>query len=58
MIRNEFESVYSQQKLIDFIGIQSTNQVKKLLKTFSCTKNIDVQDFLHNKAITFERSLR
>lgn len=58
MTRNEFESVYSRQKLIDFIAIQSTNQVKKLLKTFSCTKNTDVQDFLHNKAITFERSLR
>lgn len=36
----------------------STNQVKKLLKTFSCKINNDLQDFLHNKAITFERNLR
>lgn len=36
----------------------STNQVKKLLKTFSCKINNDLQDFLHSKAITFERNLR
>lgn len=58
MTRNEFESTYSRQRLIDFVDRQSSNQVKKLLKTFICAKNLDVQDFLHNKAITFERYLR
>lgn len=58
MTRIEFESAYSRQKLADFIDGQSTNQTKKFLKTFICTKNTDVQDFLHNKAITFERNLR
>lgn len=58
MTRIEFESAYSRQKLADLLANKSTNQIKKLLKTFVCTKNIDVQDFLHNKAITFERNLR
>lgn len=58
MTRFEFESAYSCRKLADFIDGQSTNQTKKFLKTFSCSKNADVQDFLRNKAITFERNLR
>lgn len=58
MTRLEFESAYSCRKLADFIDGQSTNQTKKFLKTFSCSKNADVQDFLRNKAITFERNLR
>lgn len=28
MTRNEFESAYSRQRLIDFVDRQSTNQVK------------------------------
>lgn len=58
MTKQEFSSIYSCYKLIDILNSRSTNQTRKILKTFSCTKNIDVQDFLHNKAITFERSLR
>ena len=58
MTKIEFKSLYSRNKLADFLDTNSTNQVKKLLKTFSCAKNADVQDFLHNKAITFERNLR
>ena len=58
MTRIEFETAYSRRKLADFINEQSTNQTKKFLKTFKCAKNADVQDFLHNKAITFERNLR
>ena len=58
MTRIEFETAYSRQKLADFIDGQSTNQIKKILKTFTCTINPDLQDFLHNKAITFERNLR
>ena len=58
MIKQEFDSTYSIYKLGDLIDKFSINQVKKSLKTFKCTKNADVQDFLHNKAITFERNLR
>ncbi len=54
MIKQEFDGLYSRFKLADLLANKSTNQIKKLLKTFVCTKNIDVQDFLHNKAITFE----
>lgn len=58
MIKQEFDGLYSRFKLADLLANKSTNQIKKLLKTFVCTKNTDVQDFLHNKAITFERNLR
>lgn len=57
MIKQEFDGLYSRFKLADLLANKSTNQIKKLLKTFVCTKNTDVQDFLHNKAITFERNL-
>ena len=58
MTKQEFDSTYSIYKLADSLANFSANQVKKSLKTFSCAKNADVQDFLHNKAITFERNLR
>ena len=58
MTKQEFDSLYSCFKLANLLAENSTNQVRKLLKTFSCAKNADVQDFLHNKAITFERNLR
>lgn len=58
MIKQNFDGLYSRFKLADLLANKSTNQIKKLLKTFVCTKNTDVQDFLHNKAITFERNLR
>ena len=58
MTRVEFERAYSRRKLDDLLAECSTNQTRKLLKTFQCAKNADVQDFLHNKAITFERNLR
>ena len=58
MTRAEFNSTCSRSKLADLLAENSTNQVRKLLKTFSCAKNADVQNFLHNKAITFENYLR
>lgn len=33
-------------------------QTDRSKSSFSCTKNIDLQDFLHNKAVTFENNLR
>lgn len=58
MTKQEFNSVYSRYKLVDLLSENPTNQVKKFLKTFLCSINVDLQDFLHNKAITFERNLR
>ena len=58
MTKQDFDEITSQYKLMDLLAENSTNQVKKLLKTFSCKINNDLQDFLHNKAITFERNLR
>jgi hypothetical protein len=59
MTRSQFDESFSFFALYEII--QNTNshrKVKKLLQTFNCTKNIDLQDFLHNKAVTFENNLR
>jgi len=37
---------------------KSKNQIRKLLKTFKCELNPDVETFLHHKAITFEEKGR
>lgn len=58
MTKTGFRNLYSCYKLADFLTTQSTNQVKKILKTFVCTRNADVEDFLQNKATTFEKYLR
>lgn len=58
MTRAEFDTFCSCHNLSEFIATQSSNQIKKLLKNFCCAINLDLQDFLHNKAITFERNLR
>lgn len=58
MTKQDFDEITSQYKLMDLLAENSTNQVKKLLKTFSCKINNDLQDFLHSKAVTFERNLR
>jgi len=44
--------------LQEFLDKFSSNQVKKILKTFKCNLNQDVVDFLYNKSITFEKKLR
>ena len=53
-MKNKF-IFYSLQNLIE---IYSTNQIKKFLKTFKCSINKDIENFLYNKAITFEKKLR
>lgn len=58
MTKQEFNNAYSCYRLVDLLNSRSTNQTRKILKEFVCAKNLDVQDFLHNKAITFERYLR
>ena len=59
MIRSQFDEVFSLFPLSEIIqNADSNRKVKKLLHTFSCTRNMDLQDFLYNKAVTFEKNLR
>jgi hypothetical protein len=59
MTRPQFDELFSLFSLSEIIqNTDSNRRVKKLLETFSCTRNIDLQDFLYNKAVTFEKNLR
>lgn len=59
MTRDEFDDAFSLYQLSELVEeISSNRKVKKLLETFPCSKNRDLQDFLHNKALTFEKHLR
>lgn len=59
MTRTEFDNFCSCHTLLEFMRIKCSNRaVKKLLESFSCKINADLQDFLHNKAIVFENNLR
>jgi len=59
MTRELFDVSFSLFRLSEVLEIHSSNtKVKKLLRTFKCSKNIDLQDFLHDKALTFEKNLR
>ena len=59
MTRPQFDESFSLFPLSEIIqSTDSNRKVKKLVETFSCTRNIDLQDFLFDKAITFERNLR
>jgi len=51
---NDF-NLYSLQEFLDKF---SSNQVKKILKSFKCSLNKDIENFLYNKAITFEKKIR
>jgi hypothetical protein len=59
MNRTNFDDNFSYFSLSEIIeNSTSNNKIKKLLQTFKCNKNIDLQDFLHNKALLFEKNLR
>ncbi|MCB4762230.1 MAG: hypothetical protein LGB78_04345 [Sulfurovum sp.] len=59
MTRPQFDELFSLFSLSEIIeNKNSRGGVKKLLKTFSCTRNRDLQDFLYNRAVTFEKNLR
>jgi len=59
MNRNKFDDDFSYFSLSEIIeSSTSNNKIKKLLQTFKCNQNIDLQDFLHNKALVFEKNLR
>jgi len=59
MNRNEFDEAFSMYQLSELLEeMPSKRKVKALLQTFSCSRNTDLQDFLHNKASTFEKNLR
>jgi len=59
MTRKQFDEAFSCFQLSEIISqAPSKQKVRQILKTFSCSKNLDLQDFLHNKALTFEQHLR
>jgi len=59
MDRNKFDDKFSCFSLSEIIEKTiSNNKIKKLLQTFKCNQNLDLQDFLHNKALLFEKNLR
>lgn len=59
MTRQQFDKSFSLFPLSEIIENSNSNRrVKRLLETFGCTRNMDLQDFLHNKAITFEKNLK
>ena len=55
----QFKETYSLFSLSEVLAnAGSKRKVKRLLETFKCTRNCDLQDFLHHKAMTFEHHLR
>lgn len=59
MTRNQFDEAFSCFQLSEIMSqAPSKRKVKQILETFSCSKNLDFQDFLHNRALTFEQNLR
>jgi len=59
MQRSEFDSSFSLYKLSELIEeFPSKRKLKEFLQTFPCSINPDLEDFLHNKAVTFEKHLR
>jgi len=55
----QFKETYSLFPLSEIlVGASSKRNVRKLLETFKCSRNSDLQDFLHHKAMTFEHHLR
>ena len=51
MTRTQFDNNFSLFQLSEIIQFYKSNsQTKKILKTFSCSRNLDLEDFLHNKA--------
>jgi hypothetical protein len=54
MNRNIFDDKFSCFSLAEIIeNSTSNNKIRKLLQTFRCNKNLDLQIFLHNKALVF-----
>jgi len=59
MTRKQFDEAFSCFQLSELISQSpSKRNTKQVLKTFSCSRILDLQDFLHNKALTFEQHLR
>jgi hypothetical protein len=59
MNRSQFDETFSLFPLSEIVqNTDSNRKVKRLLETFTCDRNIDLQSFLHNKALTFEKNLR
>lgn len=58
MDKKQFDDTYNVKKLTDILAEKGSNRATKIfLESFSCPINLDLQDFLHNKAIRFEKNL-
>jgi hypothetical protein len=59
MTRNEFDNAFSLFRLSELIEqLPSNRKIRELLHTFLCSINTDLEDFIHHKALTFEKHLR
>lgn len=59
MNRINFDNTFSLFQLSEIMELsKSKRKVREKLKTFWCSKNPDLEDFLHTKALTFEQHLR
>jgi len=59
MTRDQFDDAFSFFSLSEIIQtLPSKTKTKKLLETFLCSKNGDLEEFLHHQAMTFENHLR
>ncbi len=58
MTREEFDNEVVLYPLSDLLQSSSNRKAKEKLQTFQCSRNKDVEDFLHNRAITFEKNFR
>ncbi len=59
MTRLQFDKTFSLFSLSEILQKSNSNRkVRKVLERFFCSKNRDLEDFLHNRALTFEKHLR
>lgn len=59
MQRDAFDNSFSLYQLSELLEkFPSNRKLKEFLQTFPCSLNSDLEDFLHNKAVTFEKHLR
>ena len=58
LTRYEFDSSVSLFSLSELKAKCSKNKIKKLLRTFKCKRNEDLEHFFHNTSLLFENKLR
>lgn len=46
---------YVQMNILELLAVYEEQQLQSILSHFICPKNLDVEDFIHNKAIEFAK---